>query len=447
MPTTLPTTMHDVAQALRDVLTSVADAAAVETRFVKRRSKRTGAAFVQTLTFGWLAKPEATLEELAQTAAAVGVPISGQGLDQRFTSEGAACLRTVLEAAVTRVLTADPVAIPILQRFPGGVSLLDSTTVPLPDALAPLWPGCGRNDGPDQAAIKLQVRLDLLHGKLTGPVLLAGRANDHHGELAEAPLPKGALHLADLGFFDLDRLRTLSKQDVYWLTRVQVNTRLYDAFGQLCQLPELLAQHKANAVDLRVQLGKHHRLPCRLLAVRVPAAVAAQRRERMLKKARRLNKKIDPGRWALAEWTVYATNAPESLMSLEDGLVLARCRWQIELLFKLWKSEGRIDESRSTKPWRILCEVYGKLLGMVVQHWILLVTCWNHANRSWVKASRTVRSHALHLAIVLRDGQFVCRILEIIRRCLKTGGRINKRRKEPNTYQLLLNLGETDNVG
>jgi hypothetical protein len=366
MPTTLPTTMHDVAQALRDVLTSVADAAAVETRFVKRRSKLTGAAFVQTLTFGWLARPEATLEELAQTAAAVGVPISGQGLDQRFTPQGAACLRTVLEAAVTRVLTADPVAIPILQRFPGGVSLLDSTTVPLPDALAQLWPGCGRNDGPDQAALKLQVRLDLLHGKLTGPVLLAGRANDHHGELAEAPLPKGALHLADLGFFDLDRLRTLSKQDVYWLTRVQVNTRLYDAFGQLCQLPELLAQHKANAVDLRVQLGKHHRLPCRLLAVRVPAAVAAQRRERMLKKARRLNKKIDPGRWALAEWTVYATNAPASLMSLADGLVLARCRWQIELLFKLWKSEGRIDESRSTKPWRILCEVYGKLLGMVV---------------------------------------------------------------------------------
>jgi hypothetical protein len=76
----------------------------------------------------------------------------------------------VLEAAVTRVLTADPVALPILQRFPGGVSLLDRTTVPRPDALASLWPGCGRNDGPDQAAIKLQVRRDRLHGQLSGPV-------------------------------------------------------------------------------------------------------------------------------------------------------------------------------------------------------------------------------------------------------------------------------------
>jgi hypothetical protein len=232
------------------------------------------------------------------------------------------------------------------------------------------------------------------------------------------------------------------------LTRVQFHTRVYDTVGRLWKLPELLAKQEAKAVDLSVHLGKYDRLPCRLLAVRVPPAVAAQRRLRMLKRAqRRSKKKIDPDRWAMADWTVYATNAPVALMSLEDSMVLGRCRWQIELLFKLWKSEGRIDESRSEKPWRILCEVYAKLLGMVVQHWVLLVTCWDHANRSWVKAARAVRSHVLSLALVLRDGQLVCRVLEIIRRSLKTAGRVNKRRKEPTTCQLLLNLGMPDNVG
>src|SRR5439155_1738848 len=83
------------------------------------RSKLTGPAFVQTLTFGWLSNPEATLEDLAQTASTVGVSISPQGLDQRFTPQAAACVLEVLQAAVARVLTADPVAIPILQRFPG----------------------------------------------------------------------------------------------------------------------------------------------------------------------------------------------------------------------------------------------------------------------------------------------------------------------------------------
>jgi hypothetical protein len=161
----------------------------------------------------------------------------------------------------------------------------------------------------------------------------------------------------------------------------------------------------------------------------------------MLKKARRRSKKIDPGRWALAEWTVYATNIPASLLTFEEVLVVARCRWQIELLFKLWKQEGRIDESRSAKPWRILCEVYGKLLGMVVQHWVLLVSCWSYANRSLVKASRTVRGHALHLAAMLKQGgQLVVKVLEVIQRCLARGCRVNKRRKEPATHQLLLNL-------
>jgi len=436
MAVTVPT----VAEALSNVFTDIADTAAHQTGFVQRRSKLSGATFVQTVTLGWLANPRATLEELTQTAASLEVHITPQALDQRFTPRAADCLRQVLEAALTRVLVADPVAIPLLQRFSGGVWLLDSSTVSLPDALAQLWPGCGRNHGPAQAGVKLQVRLDLLHGTLSGPVLQPAIENDHQGSLQDDPLPAGALHLADLGFFDLDRLSTLAEAGVYWLTRVQPNTRVYDSAGQVTLVPNLLAKQTAEAVDMPIALGLYHRLPCRLLAQRVPAAVATQRRERMLKKARKKKKKVDPGRWAMAEWTVYVTNVPSALLTLREGLILARCRWQIELLFKLWKSEGCIDESRSAKPWRILCEVYGKLLGMVVQHWILLVSCWTHADRSLIKASRTVRSNALHLAIALGNRHVVCRVLEIIRKCLRIGCRVRKRRKEPAAHQILLNL-------
>jgi hypothetical protein len=432
-------TVPEVAAALESVFTTVADSAARATKFVQRQSKLTGAAFVQAVTLGWLAKPDASLEELAQCAAARGVRISPQGLDQRFNQRASACLREVLEAALTRVLVAEPVAIPLLQRFPGGVWVLDSTTLALPEALAQRFPGVGRNSGPPCAAVKLQVRLDLLHGTLAGPVLHPGQQNDHQARDPHAALPRGALHLADLGYFDLDRLRRWQKRGVYWLTRVQPNTRIYDADGRRWLLPDLMATQKGAAVELPVRLGLEHRLPCRLLAQRVPPAVAAQRRARMLDKAKRKKKKIDPGRWALAEWTVYVTNVPADLLNREEALVLGRARWQIELLFKLWKDEGRIDESRSTKPWRVLCEVYAKLLGMVVQHWVLLVGCWSHANRSLVKASRTVRKHATQLAVVLGNGQLVCRTLELIRQCLASGCRINKRKKQPATFQLLLN--------
>lgn len=429
----------EIAQALQTIFTSSAEDAAYASRFVQRQSKLTGSAFVQTLTFGWLHQPNATLQELAQTAASLGVSISPQGLDQRFTPQAAECLQRMLAEAVTRVITADPVAIPLLQRFPGGVCLLDSTTLTLPDALADRWPGCGGTTAADgQAALRLQVRFNLLQGTLSGPFLQPGREPDQHGILHEALLPPGALRLADRGFFRLKTLQRLSQHGVYWLTRLQTGTRIDDAAGRSWTLAGLLAQQTSASIDLPVTLGGRHRLPCRLLATRVPVAVAAQRRARLQRKARHKGRRpVHADQWAVAAWAVYVTNVPATMLTIAEAGVLARCRWQIELLFKLWKSEGRIDHSRSQKPWRVLCEVYAKLLGMVVQHWLLLVSCWTHPDRSLVKASRTVRTHAPSLLLVLRHRHLVRRTLSHLQRCLATGCRINARQKDPPTFRLL----------
>ena len=261
----MSTTIADVAEAMQVVFGSTADAAAWNTGFARRTSKLTGAAFVQALTFGWLSNPRATREELAQTAAIVGVAISPQGLDQRFTPQAAACLLAVLQAAVARVLTADPVAVPILQRFPGGVDLADSTTIPLPDSLALLWPSCtSATAATGRATLKLQVRLDLLHGTLHGPDVQAGRSADRSAPLALAPLPQGALRLADLGYFSVRRLRQLSDQGVYWLTRVQPRTALYDGTAGRLSITTLLAGRAEDVVDRPLRMGHDVRLPCRV---------------------------------------------------------------------------------------------------------------------------------------------------------------------------------------
>jgi hypothetical protein len=429
---------------LADVFSSVAYQAARQSGFVQRESKLTGEAFVQALTFGWLQNPKATLEELAQAAASVGVRITPQGLEQRFGPRAADCLQRVLQEAVSRVIAADPVATRILQRFPGGVCLLDSTTVTLPDALAAYWPGCGGTSPTDgQAALKLFARWNLLNGQLQGPFLYAGRVADQACEQSLEPLPSGTLRLADLGFFSLDRFQEFSARGVYWLTRMQPGTVIYEASGIACSLADLLSRQAESVVDLSVALGAEHHLPCRLIAVRVPDHVAEKRRERLRQRQKRKGRRYrnrDP--WFLAEWNVFATNVPPELLSIEEALVLGRCRWQIELLWKLWKSEGVIDESRSTKPWRILTEVYAKLLGMVVQHWILLTSCWSFADRSLVKASRLVRVHALNLAIVLPHGHLVCQTLQTMQRLLHQGSRIGKRKPRPPNYELLRSFNQ-----
>lgn len=427
------TTVTKVVQAMQTILTHTADQAAQLTRFVQRRSKLSGAAFVQTLVFGWLANPQASLEELAQTAATRGVRISPQGLEQRFTPAAAQCLREVLQAGLATLIAADPVAIPLLRRFEG-VYLVDSSVISLPAALAEVWPGSGGSSGP-RAALKLQVRLELSRGQLE-LALQAGRAHDCTTPWQS--VPAGALRLADLGYFDLGILAQLQAQGSYWLTRVKAGTQLGDQGGRLGELAEFLSEQASQVVDRPLELGQVQRLACRLIAGRVPESVANQRRRRLHQQARRKGQAVSQARLALADWTIFATNLSVEQLSVEEALVLGRVRWQIELLFKLWKSHGQLAAWRSEKPWRILCEVYAKLLAMLVQHWICLVSCWEYPDRSLVKATQTVRKQAWHLASVFDCAQRLTEVLRLIQRCLAAGCRINQRRAEPHTYQLLL---------
>jgi hypothetical protein len=119
--------------------------------------------------------------------------------------------------------------------------------------------------------------------------------------------------------------------------------------------------------------------------------------------------------------------------------VIARVRWQIELIFKLFKSLGQIDESRSQKPYRILCEVYAKLIAMIIQHWILLVAGWKYPEYSLQKAAKVVAKYALAIASAyISTGVRLIETFEDIKRTLANGCRISGRPSKPSTFQLLL---------
>ena len=433
------TTIAQTAQTMQTVLTDVADKAARTTGFVQRQSKLTGAKFCQTLVFGWLANPQATLEELSQTAAVVGVEISAQGLEQRFSRVAAACLQEVLAETIKQVVVCDPVCVPILRRF-NGVYIQDGSTLNLPASLAEVWQGCGGKAGQGLAALKLQVRLDMVTGRLDGPFLQAGRAQDRQAPLQRAALPAGALRIADLGYWCLTVLADLDRAGVYWLSRLQAQTVVYDMHDHRWEVSDLLEAQGSAKVDIAVQLGVSQRLPARLVAVRMPQQVADARRMRLKAEARHKGQTVSQTRLKWADWDIFVTNVPVELLTLDEALVLVRIRWQIELIFKLWKSHSHLDEWRSDKPWRILCEVYAKLIAVVMQHWLFLVGCWQYPNRSLFKAAQTVQKHAWHMAASLGCQDQLQAALSVVERCLALGCRINKRKTVPHTYQCLLAL-------
>jgi Transposase DDE domain len=433
----LVTTIAQVAARLQTLFTTTADDLARRSGFVERSSKLTGALFAQALVFGWLANPDASLPQLAAAAALAGVSITPQGLDQRCTSAAAGFLESLLSAAVDVLVQADRVVIPLLERFTA-VELLDASTIVLPDALGPWWPGCGGSSPTNtSAALKIHVRFDLCSGSLRGPLRTDGRTHESTTPLQTAPLPRGSLRIADLGFFCLTVLAAIAAEGSYFLSRMHHTTAVFTPEGQRTRLLDLLGPNPS--YDLSVQLGCTQRLPVRLLAVRVPPEVANARRRNLKAAARKHGRTPTAERLAWADWTLLVTNAAADLLSLPEALVLLRARWQLELLFKLWKQHGRIDESRSSKPWRVLCEVWAKLLAVLVQHWLSITGCWQYPERSLVKAAQVVRAQAMHLLATLGTCSRLEEAITTLQRCLPAACRLNRRKKHPNTYQLLLN--------
>jgi hypothetical protein len=234
---------------------------------------------------------------------------------------------------------------------------------------------------------------------------------------------------------------TWDQQGVYWLSRLRADVQVYDEQHQPFDLlahVHALARQGQPQDERRVWLGQAQRCATRLLLQRVPPEVAAERR-RKLKQATRRKKGRLPSQRALAlcDWTLLITNAPPEKLTLEEAVVLYGVRWQVELLFKLWKQHLGLDTSSSTQPWRILCEIYAKLLMAVLQHWLLLLGCWRYPNRSLVKAAQTIAAHATTLAIAFNSTLRLTEMIHQLIDCLSYGCRVNRRKKHPSAYQLL----------
>ena len=427
----------DIAEAMWNVLVDEADYAGWESKFIKRKRKLTGASFVQSLVFGYLANPSSTSDELRQAAAARNIIITRQGLDKRFSPESAHCLEMVLAATIKQVFQAAPVDVDILKRF-NGVHLVDSSTIILPNSLSHIWQGCGgRDETNTQSSLKISVDFDLVTGALDGPIVQAGRAHDRQALSKHCALGAGSLLIADLAYFKLDSFAQMQRENRYYLSRFKVKTKIFDRKGHSIGIVDWLTKTTESIIDCDIQLGQTHRLDNRLIAVRVPDEVAEQRRKRLLEEADKKGQPVSPDRLTLIHWTIYVTNVPGELLTIQESLVLGRSRWQIELLFKLWKSDGLIDESRSKNPWHILTEFYAKMIAMIIQHWLMLTEVWDHPDRSLHQASQVIKKHAFHLASVFHRFEELCRAIATMRLGL-AGCRMSKCKNKRHTYELLL---------
>jgi hypothetical protein len=429
------TSIARLSGVLRTLFITEANQLAQEHEVIQRKRVFSGASLLQLLVFVWLKNPQAGPSSLARFAGGLGLKLSKQAIEERFTMRTANWLLAVLRRGVQLLVCAEAVSIPLLQRFTA-VLVEDGSTISLPAALKQVWRGCGGSGS--EAALKLTVRWDLLKGGLLGPYVQAGRSHETQSPLREQQMPRGSLWIGDLGYFSLVWLGQLVKQGVYFLLGYKEPVTLWDADGKRVEVLDLLPTDGQQVVDVPVSLGARKQVQARLIAKRMPEEVVKRRREQLQEQAHKRCKPINPRQWELVQWVIVLTNVPLSLLLAAQAMALMRARWQIELLWKLWKELGAVDEWQTANPVRILCEVYAKLLGMLLQHWVLLLSCWDDPHRSLVGAAQVIRDQVPTLVHGLTGHLPLSKALKFVKQAISNGCSIPQRQTRLSTSHLLL---------
>lgn len=433
-------TITSISESMQNILGPGANRLAWQTGFSRRQSELCGSAFMQALVFSCLGTERLTFTQLNAAALDAGAAVTNQAIDQRFSPTSAALAQAVLAESLRVIMTPQPATPGLLARF-AGVYVRDSSVVSLPAELGQIWPGVGNLSGPT-AGVKLQVRLELKHGQLGGPIVQAARAADSGSPFQSEALPVGAVRLGDLAYFSLKQFAQDQSQGVYTCSRFKIGTKVYDHDGQAFDLLSWLrSQGEQPQVERSIKLGKRAQFACRLLAIRVPQQVEAQRRRKLREYARKKQIMPQAETLALARWTLIVTDVPPELLSIDEAPVLMATRWQIELLFKLWKSVLQIDQWRSRDPWRILTEFYAKLIAAVILHWTFLVGFWQNPHRSLWKAALIVRRFAPLLALAMPDRALLEDVLSRIQVHFRHVCKLERRKQRPSTAQRLLVVG------
>jgi hypothetical protein len=404
-----------------------------KTGFIERRSSRlTGSEFFNLLTVGVMNEPTISYEGMCDILEQRNpeLQITPQALCERTNSDGAVeFLKASLEKTLketTRQQTA-VMETDWLESFPR-VLLQDSTQMQIHEKLTAEFKGSGGNAS--TASIKIDYSYDVKNEKAEHFALRQGADSDQgFAEALSARIQQDDLIIRDLGYFSLAFFAHLVSVGAYFLSRLRFNVNVYltadaDQAIKLIQHINRFGKRDKN-MEFNVFLGQKQRIPVRLIVYRLPPDVYRQRQKSAIKTAKRKGRGISLSYLKFLKYTFFITNVPATLWPKEAVGTIYRLRWQVELSFKHWKSLFHIHVLKGTRPERLLCLLYGRLIViLVVQH--LLALASRHAvneqrELSFYKASQWLKRGGRLLNAFL-DRQFnvlLIRMLSCLKRLLK----------------------------
>lgn len=341
------------------------DRLAKQTKFITRSRKLSASGFALLCCF--LPSP-GSYPSLDQMIGALlvhwKIRMCKSSLHARFTASAVKFIREIFREVIARDLSSSPLSVWV-NTFKD-VIVLDSTVVNLSDQCVGLFAGFG--GGAPVSSAKIQFNMGLISGKIWEMSLLSGRSTDLSYRLGK--IVPGALYLFDLGYACADNFQAIIQNNAWFLTRYKYKTTLYRPNGNPIShkaVLRLVRRMKVGSrIDMKVLIGAKSQVPCRLVLEKLSPDVANQIRRKLQTDKQKKCKNLSKERLLFCDVNAYVTNVDPAQLPADKIRSIYGIRWQIEILFKTWKSFMKIDQTRNIGPAQFQCCLYGALIRMVI---------------------------------------------------------------------------------
>lgn len=264
---------------------------------------------------------------------------SRQNIYKRCAAPAVDFMRRVLDHAIASRATAPP--LPQAASFFKRIIIQDGSLIRFHDSAREHFPAVS-STAEDKAMLRLQFAYDYKNGRTLFATTTAYSRTD---AAASADLfdwlEPGDLCLRDMGYYKAELFEAMEAKGIFYLSRLKPEVKIPQEHGQpAIGLDEFLRGVCGDLFDQTIRIGAKRSFTTRVVAVRVPEKVSAERRRKLHAEAKRNNKTPSALKLALADWTVFVTNIPQETAGPEQLHKLYGLRWHVELVFKALKSKG-----------------------------------------------------------------------------------------------------------
>lgn len=348
-------------------------------KFIKRSSKIDAVKFINTLLYNGIDQEHTSLLDIkCDLEESFNCVVSREALHKRFTPEAVSFLKAILSKLLNKHLDFGNKSLQsgLFKR----VCIKDSTKFRMPGLFFTDYPGY-KVYHRDFSMMNIQYEYDILSGNWTYLELTKATRNDQlDSRETSGNIQSGDLCIRDLGYTTFNYLESIEDKKAFYLNRLpSIGVSILTPIGfekiNWEKLHKKMQKSGASEMELDVFIGNQKKIKARMVLFPVDKKVSEKRIRRASDYGDRKNGYQPSKEYRIkAQYSIFITNAPKEVLSIAQIQSTYRLRWQIEIIFKVWKSHLAIHKVKYIKKERLECQLLAKFIWIILNWKIFQVT-------------------------------------------------------------------------